>query len=153
MKITIKRTYKKADYTIGDLYIDNQWFCNTLEDTDRGLKKEDPISKILQYKRFASTAIPAGTYNITLNEVSSKFSKVEKYKIIQGKLPRVQSVPGFEGILIHIGNTNKDTEGCILVGKNKLKGRVCESTDTFFKLYKTLQDTYNKSEKIILTIE
>jgi hypothetical protein len=89
MIITIKRTYKKADYTIGDLYIDNQWFCNTLEDTDRGLKKEDPLSKILQYKRFASTAIPTGTYNITLNEVSPKFSKVEKYKIIQGKLPRV----------------------------------------------------------------
>lgn len=153
MKITIKRTYKKSDYTIGNLYIDNQWFCNTLEDTDRGLKKEDPLSKILQYKRYASTAIPTGTYDIILNEVSPKFSKVEKYKSIQGKLPRIEDVPGFDGILIHIGNTNKDTEGCILVGKNKLKGRVCESTDIFFKLYKVLQTANNKGEKITLTIE
>lgn len=153
MNIVIKRLYKKSDYTIGDLYINNQWFCNTLEDVDRGLKKEDPLSYIMKYKRFCNIAIPTGTYEITLDEVSPKFSKVEKYKTIQGKLPRLQDVPGFEGILIHIGNTNKDTEGCILVGKNRLKGRVCESTDTFFKLYKTLQDAKNKGEEITIKIE
>lgn len=153
MNIVIKRLYKKSDYTIGDLYINNQWFCNTLEDVDRGLKNSDPLSTVLQNKRFGNTAIPTGTYEITLDEVSHKFSKVEKYKTIQGKLPRLYDVPGFEGVLIHIGNTNKDTEGCILVGKNKLKGRVCESTDTFFKLYKTIQDAHNKGEKITLTIE
>lgn len=153
MNIVIKRLYKKSDYTIGDLYINNQWFCNTLEDVDRGLKNSDPLSTILQNKRFGNTAMPTGTYEITLDEVSPKFSKIEKYKTIQGKLPRLQDVPGFEGILIHIGNTNKDTEGCILVGKNKIKGRVCESTDTFFKMYKTLQTANNKGEKITLTIE
>lgn len=153
MNIVIKRLYKKSDYTIGDLYINNQWFCNTLEDVDRGLKKEDPLSYIMKYKRFCNIAIPTGTYEITLDEVSSKFSRVEKYKTIQGKLPRLQDVPGFEGILIHIGNTNKDTEGCILVGKNKLKGRVCESTTTFFNLYKILHDAHNKGEEIVLTIE
>jgi hypothetical protein len=53
-------------------------------------------------------------------------------------MPRLLNVPCFEGILIHPGNTNADTEGCILVGKNKLPGKVCESVDTFFKLYKVL---------------
>lgn len=153
MNILIKRTYKNPDYTIGDLYINDKWFCNTLEDTDRGLKKEDSLSYILKYKRYSNLAIPKGTYELVLDQVSPKFSKVEKYKSIQGKLPRLKDVPGFEGILIHIGNTTKDTEGCILVGKNTLKGRVCQSADTFFKLYKLLQDAENKGENIVITID
>ena len=153
MNILIKRTYKNPDYTIGDLYINDEWFCNTLEDTDRGLKKEDSLSYILKYKRYSNIAIPKGTYELDLDQVSPKFSKVDKYKSIQGKLPRLKDVPGFEGILIHIGNTTKDTEGCILVGKNKLKGRVCQSTDTFFKLYKLLQDAENNGENLVITIE
>lgn len=153
MIITIKRTYKKTNYTIGDLFVNNQWFCNTLEDVDRGLKKEDPLSYILKYKRFGSVAIPSGTYDLSINIKSPKYSKLDKYKIIQGKMPRIMNIPGFDGILIHPGNTAKDTKGCILVGKNKVKGMVCESVDTFFKLYKTLQDANNKGEKITLTIE
>lgn len=153
MKILVKRTYKKADYTIGNLYIDDQWFCNTMEDVDKGLTQSQPFSYICDIKRCGDVAIPAGTYNINMDTVSPKYSKREKYKSIGGKLPRLEDVPGFEGILIHCGNTHEDSKGCILVGKNKLKGRVCESTTTFFNLYKILQDAHNKGEEIILTIE
>lgn len=153
MKILVKRTYKKTNYTIGNLYINDQWFCNTMEDVDKGLTQSQPSSYIYNVKRCGDVAIPAGTYNIDMDTVSPKYSKREKYKSIGGKLPRLEDVPGFEGILIHIGNTNKDTEGCILVGKNKLKGRICESTTTFFNLYKTLQDAKNKGEEITITIE
>lgn len=153
MKILVKRTYKKTDYTIGNLYIDDQWFCNTMEDVDKGLTQSQPSSYIYNVKRCGEVAIPTGTYNVDMDTVSPKYSKKEKYKSIDGKLPRLEDVPGFEGILIHCGNTHEDSKGCILVGKNKLKGRVCESTTTFFNLYKILHDAHNKGEEIILTIE
>ena len=153
MKILVKRTYKKTNYTIGNLYINDQWFCNTMEDVDKGLTQSQPSSYIYNVKRCGDVAIPAGTYNIDMDTVSPKYSKREKYKSIDGKLPRLEDVPGFEGILIHCGNTHEDSKGCILVGKNKLKGRVCKSTTTFFNLYKILQDAKNKGEEITITIE
>ena len=149
MKIVLKRTHKKADYTIGDLYIDGKWFCNTLEDTDRHLNETTPIQQIINEKICGETAIPTGTYEITLDVESPKYSKVEKFKPIKGRMPRLLRVPGFDGILIHTGNTNKDTQGCILVGKNKLKGRLNESTDTFFKLYDILKKA---EDEITITI-
>lgn len=153
MKLLLKRTYKKDNYTIGNLYINNKWFCSTLECPDRGLNDNHFNSYIQSIKQKGKTAIPTGTYDITLDEISPKYSKKEKYKPIEGKLPRLLDVPGFDGILIHCGNSVNDTEGCILVGKNKLKGRVCESTDTFFRLYKLLQKAKEKNKDIKITIE
>lgn len=153
MNLLLIRKYKKEDYTIGDLYVNKKWFCNTLECPDRGLNDDHFISYIQNIKQRGKTAIPIGTYDISLDEISSKYGKKEKYKPIEGKLPRLLDVPGFNGILIHCGNTVNDTEGCILVGKNKLKGRVCESTDTFFRLYSLLQKAREKNEDIKITIE
>lgn len=68
-------------------------------------------------------------------------------------MPRFVNVPGYDGILIHPGNTDKDTSGCILVGKNTIVGKLTESRATFKKLYPMLKDAANKGEKISVTIQ
>jgi hypothetical protein len=131
MEIKVKRRYKGTTYTIGSLYINGVYFCDTLEDIDRGLKQTDTLDYIKSKKVYGETAIPTGTYNITLNVVSPKFKDRSWAKFCNGKLPRLINVPGFEGVLIHVGNTQTDTLGCILVGENKVKGKVINSTTTF----------------------
>lgn len=148
MKLTLKRIAKKSSYTIGKLYIDGVYECDTLEDTDRGLTQDMLLSEIKENKIKGVTAIPSGTYGITLNVISPKFSKRSQYKSIGGKLPRLLNVPGYEGVLIHIGNTAQDSEGCILVGQNSVVGKVLNSTATFNALYKKL-----KAAKDKITIE
>lgn len=138
MELTLKRIAKKANYTIGKLYIDGTYFCDTLEDTDRGLDQSMDLETIREKKVKGHTAIPTGTYRVTLNVVSPKYSKRSQYNFCNGKVPRLLDVPGYEGILIHIGNYPKDTEGCILVGKNTKVGAVLDSTNTFRELYSRL---------------
>mgnify|MGYP003623304152 FL=1 len=151
MKLLLKRLYKKSEYTIGNLYIDGTFFCNTLEDTDRGSSETMPIDEIKRLKQSKITAIPTGTYNVVLNVVSPKYSTREPYKSYCNGwcVPRLLNVPGYEGILIHIGNYPKDTDGCILVGENKKAGAVINSTDTFKKVYDALQAA---TDKITITI-
>lgn len=148
LNIRIDRIAKKSTYTIGKLYLNGVYFCDTLEDTDRGLTQGMPLQKIKDLKIKGATAIPKGKYKVTLNVVSPKFSKRATYQFCQGKLPRLLNVDGYEGVLIHIGNTAKDTEGCILVGQNKVVGQVINSTATFKKLYAEML----KYQTIILTI-
>lgn len=153
MELTIDRKWKKHSYTISNLYIDGKWFCNCLEDADRGLDDSMSIDRILELKKPTITAIPRGTYEITLDVVSPKYSKVQFYKdVCNGKVPRLKNVKGFDGILIHAGNTDKDSSGCLLVGVNKIKGQVINSKETFKTLYKLLQDRKSKGEKIIIKI-
>ena len=151
MKLLVDRKYKKNTYVIGNLYVDGKYFSNTLEDRDRGLKQNDPLSVIKSKKIPNETAIPTGKYRITLDVVSPKYSAVAWYrKLCGGRMPRLLNVPGYEGILIHPGGSNGplDTAGCVLVGKNSLKGRLTASRDTFEKLYKLL-DAANKRHEII----
>lgn len=131
MRLLLDRIYKGKDYTIGRLYIDGVYFCDTLEDTVRDLPEEEKI--------YSQTAIPAGTYKITLNIVSPKYSLRKSYDWCGGRLPRLLNVPFFDGILIHAGNTAKDSAGCILVGENKEKGKVLNSMATLKRLYKVLK--------------
>lgn len=138
MYLKLKRIALKDEYTIGRLYVDGEYFCDTLEDKSRGLRYDMSLDEIQSIKVKGKTAIPTGVYRVTLDVVSPKFSKYEKYKSIDGKLPRLVDVPQYSGVLIHCGNTAKDTDGCILVGKNKVKGKVVESTETFFALYNIL---------------
>ena len=141
MKLTLNRRFKAPEYTIGDLYIDEQWFCNTLEDTDRDLSQDMLLTYIQNKKIKSQTAIPTGTYKVDMDTVSPKFSNYSKYpyaKQFNAKMPRLLNVKGFEGILIHAGNTQKDTDGCILVGINKVKGQVINSQTTWKKLMSVL---------------
>ena len=116
-KLLLKRIARKAGYTIGKLYIDGAYFCDTLEDTDR-LDKGMTAAQLAAKKIPGQTAIPEGTYKVIVN-VSPKFKRL---------LPRLVNVPGYEGVLIHRGNTPADTAGCILVGENKQVGKVLNST-------------------------
>lgn len=139
MELTLKRIARKPAYTIGHLYIDGTYFCDTIEDVDRGLSQALPVTVNKNKKKRGVTAIPVGRYRVTLDMVSPKFSKKTAYQFCGGKLPRLINVPAFDGVLIHIGNTANDTEGCILVGENKQVGKVLNSTATFTRLYERLK--------------
>ena len=153
MKLKVERKWRKPLYTIGNLYIDGKFFCNTLEDPDRGLTSDMSLSKIKSIKIKGDTCIPYGTYKLSLDVVSPKYSNIKKYpytSMAKGKMPRVMEVPGFDGILIHAGNTQKDTEGCLLVGENKVKGKVINSQITWQKLYTRLLEAKVKKESITI---
>lgn len=151
LNLKLKRIYKGALYTIGHLYINDKYFCDTLEDTDRGLKSTDSLIALKATKIKSKTAIPTGKYKVTLKVQSPRFSSKSQYAFCKGYLPRLIDVPAYEGVLIHIGNKPEDTDGCILVGLNKVKGQVINSTDTFKKLYTELNK--HKDEEIYITIE
>ena len=155
MKILVDRKWKKEGYTIGKLYIDGVAFCETLEDRDIGLKNTMSLEEIKALKKAGITAIPTGTYNVRMDVVSAKYSKSTWYinNCHGSKMPRLENVPGYEGILIHPGNTAADTEGCILVGQNKVKGKVINSKETFLQLYNKMYAAFLKGEKIEITIK
>lgn len=132
--LTLKRIYKGPEYTIGHLYVNGEYFCDTLEDTDRGLDSKMGADDIYKKKIYSKTAIPIGTYRLILNQISPKFMGRSWAKIYNGVVPRLYNVPGFSGILIHPGNTAADTDGCILVGENKVKGKVINSQSVWKRL-------------------
>lgn len=154
MELVVDRKWKKQSYTISNLTIDGKWFCNVLEDADRGLDDSMSIAKIRELKKPSITAIPKGTYEITLDVISSKYRTNSFYKqVCNGKVPRLLNVKGFEGILIHAGNTDKDSAGCLLVGINLERGKVLKSQETFRKLYKMLSEAKLRGEYIQITIK
>ncbi len=133
--------------------MDGKRFRETLEDTDRGLKQTDSLKSIRDRKVYGETAIPTGTYKVLMDVVSPKYSSVAFYKTLcGGKMPRLQNVPGFEGILIHPGNSALDSYGCILVGANKVKGGLTQSRDTFRALYNLMSKAHKSGEEITITI-
>ena len=128
MKLVLRRIAKRDTYTIGRLYADGKYFCDTLEDTDRNLTSEMDEEYIKQQKVYGKTAIPSGVYQVEIT-YSPKFKK---------QMPLVKDVKGFQGIRIHSGNTDEDTEGCILVGKNTKVGMVTDSRKTYYALFSRL---------------
>lgn len=150
MELRLRRIARRDSYTIGKLYIDGVYFCDTCEDTDRGLKQSLPASVNKSMKRYGATAIPVGKYQVTLAMQSPRFKTKKQYEFCKGYLPRLINVPAFEGVLIHIGNTAKDTEGCILVGRNTKVGKVLDSGVMFRALYAKLKEA---KSYIYITIE
>lgn len=153
MKLTLKRTFKGPQYTIGKLYVNGVYECDTLEDTDRGLNETQSLLEIQSKKVYGQTAIPYGTYKIDMNTVSPKFKDRSWAIPYKGILPRLENVKGFEGVLIHVGNKPQETLGCVLVGENKVKGQVINSTASFNKLMKLLLQANIDGEDIELTVE
>lgn len=110
MELLLKRLYLKSEYTIGQLFVDGVYLCDTLESRICNLSQEPKVA--------GDIAIPTGRYEIVI-----------KYSPHFGcELPRLLGVPGFEGILIHRGKTPADAAGCILVGENRARGKVVNST-------------------------
>ena len=141
MKLTLKRIALKPTYTIGHLYIDGKYFCDTIEDKVRDLKKEPKVK--------GQTAIPYGTYEVITNVVSPRFKDRSWAKPYGGKVPRLVHVPGFEGVVIHPGTDQNSTSGCLIIGQNKIKGKVINSQKTFYALMSKLKD----QKDITITIE
>lgn len=146
MELKLKRVARQPTYTIGKLYVNGVYFCDTVEDCDRlyfGLPK---ISGI--------TAIPCGRYEVVQNVYSPRFGGRSPYKeVCNGFVPRLLNVKNFEGVLIHIGNTAQDSSGCILLGKNKVKGKVLESAVTWKAfMQKYMLPAKKKNEKVFITI-
>lgn len=153
MELLLSRDYKKDKYTIGRLYINGKFFCNTLEDRDRSLSDAMSESQIRSIKIYGETAIPIGTYTIDMNTISPKFKDRSWAKPYGGKIPRLLKVKGFSGVLIHPGNTAKDSLGCIIVGLNTKRGMVTNSTEYFHKLMKELLEAKLKGENVTITIK
>lgn len=153
MRLKLIRRYKKDTYTIGQLLVDGAFFCNTLEDKDRGLTQDMPLPVIKAAKVYGETAIPAGVYDIDMETRSPKYAGVDWYrKLNGGYMPTICEVPGYTRVLIHPGNTPLDTMGCVLVGQNKVKGQLVNSRATFARLYKLMKDAHDRGEDITLQI-
>ena len=148
MKLTLKRIALRPTYTIGKLYIDDNYFCDTLEDTVRDLNKNGKFDNG-EKKVYAKTAIPYGTYEVTTNVVSSRFKNRIWAKPYNGKIPRLLNVQSFDGVLLHPGSSQLDTSGCILVGKNTIVGRLTDSQKTFHLLMQKIKNQKNITIEII----
>lgn len=135
MKLLLERRFKGDAYTVGTLYVNGKRFCDTLEDRVRDLAGGE-------VKVPGETAIPEGVYKVIVNR-SPKFGR---------ELPRLLDVPMFEGVLIHRGNTAADSAGCILVGENKEKGKVINSTPYEERLVALCKAAQSRGETIEIEV-
>ena len=138
MKLILKRIALRQTYTIGKLYIDDNYFCDTLEDTVRDTNKSGKFDNG-EKKVKGKTAIPYGTYEIKWT-YSPRFKKYT---------PQLMNVPQFEGIRIHAGNSSTDTEGCLLLGENKKVGMVLNSRATINKFYPIIKEACSNGKVTI----
>nr|DAK44363.1 MAG TPA: hypothetical protein [Caudoviricetes sp.] len=143
MEIQVNRIARKDGYTIGRMSLNGVYFCDTLEDTDRGLKDTMQVNEILAKKVKGQTAIPTGKYDVILT-FSPRFKRV---------LPLLLNVPGYQYIRVHHGNLPSSTDGCLLVGENKIKGQVINSRATLEKLMSILLKCEWRKEKVTILIE
>ncbi len=126
INLLVVRKYRLPTYTIGKLFINGMYFCDTLEDTVRDVKVQD------------QTAIPFGEYKVIMS-FSGRFNRI---------LPEILDVPNFTAIRIHSGNQSSDTSGCVLVGRNTIKGSLTDSRHYSDVLNEMLKDCQNIRIKI-----
>lgn len=138
MEIVVKRIALKPTYTIGKLYIDGEYFCDTLEDTVRDLNKNGKFDNG-EKKVYGETAIPYGKYEI-------KWTYSPRFKRYT---PQLTNVPSFDGIRIHSGNSSKNSSGCLLLGENKQVGKVLNSKATINKFYPIIKQACSKGKVTI----
>lgn len=141
MRMELRRRRLTEYATFGDLLVDGEYECHTLEDVVR--PDPNPETPQNEGKVWGATAIPAGQYAVIVNH-SPRFGRL---------YPRLVGVPGFDGILIHKGNRSEDTHGCILVGR-KIGGDdlIQESTLAFDALFPRILKAHQENVPITITI-
>ena len=142
MEIKLIRKYYRTKYTIGRLYVNNRFFSDCLEPPSRHLTERCSLGTILIAKYKGYRAIPTGRYRILITR-SRRFGRW---------LPQLMNVKGFEGIRIHPGNKPEDTRGCILLGFNRRKGYVLDSTRCVLTLVKMMTEAMEKGEKVFVEV-
>jgi len=142
MELELTRSVKTNKSTIGELTVNGVFECFILEDKDRGLRKDMPISELIVMKIKTRTAIPTGRYEIVVS-FSDKFQKM---------LPLLLDVPAFAGIRIHPGNTDANTEGCLFPGKTKSPDMIGSSRVAFTALFDKIKAALQR-EKIFITVK
>jgi len=142
MELILEREIRSTTTTIGRLAVNGQFQCFILEDKDRGLRSDMTLDEIKNIKVKTKTAIPTGRYEIK-KTFSQKFGK---------PMWQLMNVPGYEGIRIHPGNFDKDTEGCLLPGEVKTLNAVLNSKLAYSKLDAILDAAAADGEKIFITI-
>ena len=142
INIEVIRKFQREEYTIGEMLVNGVHFCDTCEDKDRGLRSDMTLSQIKKIKVYSKTAIPYGTYNVSVY-FWPKFRK---------NYPLLHDVPGFTGILIHGGSTAKDSAGCLLLGENKIKGGLVNSAPYVRRLTTMCEDAIKSGGKVKITI-
>lgn len=146
MRITLYRFSDNGESTLGLMLINDRFNCFTLEDEKRA------------WKKYGETRIPAGRYQIKLRtegRFHEKYSK--RFEGMHKGMLHLQDVPGFEYILIHPGNDDDDTAGCILVGdiaRNNVgrNGLINESTQAYIRFYNMVVKELVKGNKIYINI-
>lgn len=148
MELKLDRKFPKETYCVGRLYINGEFFCNTLENAITDINKNGVFDGD-EKKVYGHSSIPFGKYTIVYN-YSPKFKR---------NLPRLLDVPHFDGILIHPGTTassdpneKSDTAGCILVGNNTSPGKLTNSRATSDKLNALIEEAQNNKEEITIEI-
>jgi hypothetical protein len=142
LNLKLERKWKKEKYTIGNLFINGVFFSNVLEDTVRGLRQDMTPEEIQKIKIHGQTAIPSGRYEIRVT-LSARFRR---------QLPILLNVPGYAGVRIHPGNTDANTEGCLLPGKNDRVGQVSNSRATMAALQKQIEEAIYQNSKVYIEI-
>ena len=142
MKLLLNRVYLHEDYTIGKLFVNGEYFSDTVEDKVRDANKDGDLLDEGEAKVYGETAIPYGKYKIELS-MSPKFKRM---------LPLILDVKHFTGIRIHKGNTAQDSHGCIIPGENKIKGGVINSTFYEIKLVDIMRRAILLGEEIEIEI-
>lgn len=147
MKLEVLRYSGQSDSTFGLLFINFKFQCYTLEDEHREVKVKH------------ETRIPDGTYKIGVRKEGvfhTKYSTHEKIKSIHEGMLQVLDVPNFDFILIHCGNTDEDTSGCLLLGNTVNNNRVSEaflgdSVTAYMDAYKKIIEAIKKHEPVTIT--
>ena len=127
LEMKLVRTQFKDTQTVGKLYLNGVYFCDTLEDKNRDLNKNG-IFDGTEKKVYSETCIPFGQYKVIINQ-SPRFKRL---------MPRLLNVPHFDGILIHNGVTEKNSAGCILVGSYDGQ-KLVRSKEIFNKLFEIMK--------------
>ena len=145
LELAILRKYKNTEYTVGKLLVSENYFCDTLEDPVRelvDLNNDGDFNDPGEGKIYGDTAIPAGRYPVVVT-MSPKLGR---------RLPLIQNVPGYTGIRIHWGKNKLWSEGCPLVGENKIKGGLINGQYYEKELARIIDEAVLAGKKVYITI-